>query len=258
MDYFSTALLSIIQGLTELLPISSSGHLLLVGELLDLKSMLSLLTLLHLPSAMAILLFYRNELLATMKSLNISDLWKFFLAMIPAGITGIFAGDLIEQTFHDTRFVIFSLIFWGIIMIITERRIKNGNEGNSVDPIVKKISWQQAFSIGIMQILALIPGTSRSGITTLAGIWAGLEKNTALDFSFIIGLPILLGAFGYEFAKNGLPIKSSQAILLVILTFIVSYAALFLLSRMRKLNFLTIFGIYRIALGLGIIAVLFF
>src|SRR5690606_13449500 len=149
-----------------------------VGELLDLKPTLSLLTMLHLPSAMAILLFYRKELLATVKSLNISDLWKFFLAIIPAGITGIFAGDLIEQIFHDTRFVIFSLIFWGIIMIITERRIKSGHEEHSVDPIIKKISWKQAFFIGIMQILALIPGTSRSGITTLAGIWAGLGKNT--------------------------------------------------------------------------------
>ncbi|MCA9375313.1 undecaprenyl-diphosphate phosphatase [Candidatus Dojkabacteria bacterium] len=258
MNYFSTAILSIIQGLTELLPISSSGHLLLASELINLKPSLPLLTLLHFPSAVAILIFYRGELIKTVQNLKLVDLGKFIIAIIPAGIVGVLAGDFIEEVFHMPQFIAFSLVLWGILMIFTEQKIKTRKKKQNSIPIVKKVSWKQALFIGTMQILALVPGTSRSGITTLAGVWTGLEKGIALDFSFIIGLPLLLGAFGFEFVKSGLDMDKNQAVLLMVLTFIVSYCALFLLNKMKRMNFLTIFGIYRIILSIGIISVLLF
>jgi undecaprenyl-diphosphatase len=250
-------ILSIVQGITELLPISSSGHLIIFAEILKIEPEVSLLTMLHLASGFAILLAYHKKILSLLKSKDILSIGRNFLvAVIPIIVVGIVIGDEIEEYLYNSIFIAINLIFWGILMIlieIYEKRVKY-----SIDE-VENVTFKQSLIIGFAQVLALLPGTSRSGITTITGIATGIKKSTALDFSFIIGIPLLFGAFTYEFLKEYESIIgdfSSTHLLAFIATFLVSYLAVEVLKRISKYRFLTFFGFYRIIIGILILLLL--
>jgi undecaprenyl-diphosphatase len=254
-------LLSIVQGITELLPISSSGHLILTSKLLnfDISGDFFFLSILHLGTTLAIIVFYRKTLF---KNFFTKDKWIFFLklllASIPAGLAGLFLDDFISSTLHGSEVIAISLIVVGILFIVFEN-IKSTRKKQSPEEVAL---WKMIL-IGMGQTLALIPGTSRSGITTLTGMLLGLEKYSAFNFSFILGVPVLLGSSLYEIVKTylfstdpGLLTASLSVVKIapfVLITFVIGYLALLLVSKFKKKKWLTVFGVYRIAIGILIL-----
>jgi undecaprenyl-diphosphatase len=261
MNTLKISILSIVQGITELLPISSSAHLILTGKLLDfdISGNLFFLSILHLGTTFAIIVFYRKTLF---KNFFTKKKWVFFLklllASIPAALAGFFLEEYISSTLHGTKIIAISLIVVGLLFILFENL---NRESKKLKP--EKLSLVQMLAIGAGQTLALIPGTSRSGVTTLTGMFLGLEKYSAFKFSFILGIPILLGSSLYELIKGYL--SSTDPTLLtaslsvvkiapfVLITFVIGYLALLLVSKFKKKMWLTVFGVYRIVVGILIL-----
>lgn len=261
MDTSKILLLSIVQGITELLPISSSGHLILTGKLLnfEISGDLLLLSILHLGTTLAIIIFYRKTLF---KNFFTKKKWNFFLklllASIPAALAGFLLDEYIASNLHGSTVIAISLILVGILFILFENiKTKRGKRNPEEIPL-----WKMVI-VGVGQTLALIPGTSRSGITTLTGMIVGLEKYSAFKFSFILGIPVLLGSGLYEITKAYLsttePSTLTSSLSLVntlpaiVLSFMVGYLSLLLVKRFKKSKWLTVFGVYRIIVGVLIL-----
>jgi undecaprenyl-diphosphatase len=261
MNTIKIFLLSIVQGITELLPISSSGHLILTSKLLnfDISGDFFFLSILHLGTTLAIIVFYRKTLF---KKFFTKEKWMFFLklllASIPAALAGFFLDDYISSTLHGSKVIAISLIVVGVLFIVFEN-IKIKREKQTPE----EVSLWKMILIGIGQTLALIPGTSRSGITTLTGMLLGLEKYSAFKFSFILGIPVLLGSSIYEIVKTYLSstdpslLTASLSVVkiapFVLITFVIGYLALLLVSKFKKKKWLTVFGVYRIVIGILIL-----
>ena len=183
MEILKYLIIGIIQGITELLPVSSSAHILLLGKLMNLNFSSSLLITFHLGTTLAIILFFWSKIF---KDFFTKSKLKFFLkiivASIPVGIAGIFFDKFISEKLRAEWIIALSLIVWGIVMILVEKKFTKDEEEKLRK--VEDLSWKQAFVVGSSQILALIPGTSRSGITTIVGILMGMKKYVALKFSF--------------------------------------------------------------------------
>ncbi|KUK76329.1 MAG: Undecaprenyl-diphosphatase [candidate division WS6 bacterium 34_10] len=261
MNTLKMIILSIVQGITEVLPISSSGHLILTGKFLDfdISGDLFFLSILHLGTTLAVVLFYRKILF---KNFFTKEKWIFFLklalASLPAALAGVFLQDYIASTLHGTKIIAISLIVVGVLFILFENILKNGK----VEETEKLPLWKMIL-IGVGQTLALIPGTSRSGITTLTGMMLGLDKYSAFNFSFILGIPILLGSSLYEILKEYLAVTTpsfftasvvvAKTAPFILITFVIGYFALLLVSKFKKSKWLTVFGTYRILLGILIL-----
>lgn len=246
MEFLKVVTLSIIQGITELLPISSSAHLLLLSQILDIKMNTFLLTTLHFGTGIALLMYFWDILFKDIfKIKNITFYAKILIASIPAGILGLLFESTIEDVLRDNIYISLSLILWGIVMIYLE--IKN----QASESEIKEITWKQSLGMGLGQSLALIPGTSRSGITTIVGMILGLNKYTALQYSFLIGLPLLFAAPIYEiFTLESINDFGYTEILGILIACISTLISLKILKRFSKEKWLTIFGIYRIILGI--------
>ena len=267
MDIFNTeaiqfGLLSIVQGITELLPISSSGHLILLSNLWDMQLSNLILSILHLGTTVAIIVFLRRTLFKNLFTKEkLSFYLKILVASIPAGLVGVFLGDFIEEKLRATWIIAVSLIVWGIVMIIVEQSQKGKQHKKDLD--LEKVTWKQSLVMGFAQTLALIPGTSRSGITTLAGIFSGLNKYRAFEYSFILGIPVLIGASILEIGKELLGIENISTHILttasikmlpvILISFAVGYIALIVVRKYQKKSWLTVFGVYRIILGILIL-----
>jgi undecaprenyl-diphosphatase len=207
-----------------------------------------ILSILHFGTTLALLVYFLNLFKGQLFSKkNINLYLKVILSAIPAGIGGLFLESVVENILRGTLPISLSLIVWGIAMILIERNMK----GNTKD--LSKVTWKQSITMGFAQILALIPGTSRSGITTITGILTGVDKYVALQFSFLMGIPLLLGASSYGILKGETLSFSSMELLGILLTGIVTFLLLNILKRFSKKNWLTLFGIYRIALGVAVL-----
>lgn len=253
--------LAITQGLSELLPISSSAHLILLGRIISMPTSTLLLTSLHIGTSVAILIFFRKQLFKDLFSKKkILFLFKIVLSVIPAGILGLLFESKIEEILRASWIIAFSLIFWGVVMII----IENMNIHEKVSD-VENISWKRSLLMGFSQVFALIPGTSRSGITTITGILLGVNKYVALEYGLLLGLPILMGSSLWEIIKN-LKESSSQSIqgmsvisdplnlfVILIVPFAVGLFSLSILKKVKKEKWLSVFGIYRIIVGIIIL-----
>lgn len=255
MEIYKVIILAIEQGITELLPISSSAHLILTGKLINIPTDTYILAVLHLGTTIAIVIYFLPTLLKDIFHKDSLTFYaKILVATIPAAIIGLLFESVIENVLRGDLFIAISLIFWGILMILVERKYKEISENH-----LKKISWKQSLIMGFSQIIALIPGTSRSGVTTIAGTLAGVNKYSALQYSFLLGIPILLGTSVYgifKFApKEGIGLPHITAI---VVSAIFGYLALQLLNRIKKRNWLTFFGYYRIILGTVLILTLLF
>ncbi|MFH1610520.1 MAG: undecaprenyl-diphosphate phosphatase [Patescibacteria group bacterium] len=261
MHFFQAIILGIIQGITEFLPISSSGHLILIPNIFNLPDQgLGFDAILHLATALAIIYVLRKEikeiLLGLFKVEN--KAWLYILiGIIPAGIAGYFLNDSIESKFRLVELVAFNLIFWGFILWLSERysdiiqnKIKN----------INNIKIKQALIIGFAQILALFPGTSRSGITITSGLFSKLDKKTAVNFSFLLGLPLILAAGGLktvEAVNTGMFQTDLLPLVFGFLTSLISgiLAIKFLLHLIKTKGF-KVFVIYRMVLGIIILLLL--
>jgi undecaprenyl-diphosphatase len=261
METFKLLALAITQGISELLPISSSAHLILLGHIIDIPTSTLLLTSLHIGTTIAILFFFGKKLLTKFFT---KEKWQFYLkiiaSVIPSGVLGVLFESKIEEIFRADWIIATSLIFWGILMLIAQRR-KDTDE-HIAD--MENITWQQSLLMGFAQAIALIPGTSRSGVTTLAGIALGLNKYTAFEYSLILGLPVLMGSSAWtiyqEISDHGFYTLSVvtdylNLAIIILVPFIVGYISLIFLKKISKDRWLSLFGIYRIVLSVFVLVI---
>lgn len=260
-----TVLLGIVEGITEWLPISSTGHLILADEFIklnmtaDFKEMFDVVIQLGAIMAVVVLYFHKLNPFSPKKDHNEKMdtiiLWiKVILAVFPAAIIGILFDDWLNDHFYNPPVVAAMLIIYGVLFIIIENRNKRSRRRSMND--LSRLSYGMALGIGVFQILALIPGTSRSGATILGGILLGCSRTVAAEFSFFLGIPVMFGASLLKIVKFGLVFTSTQLIVLIVgmvVSFLVSIVAIkFLLGYIKKNDFKA-FGVYRIILGLLVI-----
>ncbi len=263
IEILKAVLLGIVQGITEWLPISSTGHMILVDEFISLNFsrifVNTFLVVIQFGSILAVLTLYFHKLnpFSPQKSLNekkdTMSLWfKVVVAVIPSGVIGILFEDKIDELFYNPVTVALALIVYGIIMILIE-----GNRRKSKVKGFSEMSYGLAFAIGIFQCLALIPGTSRSGSTIIGAMILGTSKFVATEFSFFMAIPTMLGASALKLIKAGFAFSSYEWLVLGIgslVAYIVSiFAIKFLMDYIRKHDFKA-FGYYRIILGFLVLA----
>ena len=260
-----TVLLGIVEGITEWLPISSTGHLILADEFIKLnmtgafKEMFDVVIQLGAIMAVVVLYFHKLNPFSPKKNhrekMDTIVLWtKVILAVFPAAIIGILFDDWLNAHFYNPPVVAAMLIIYGILFIIIENRNKRIRRRPMND--LTRLSYGMALGIGVFQVLALIPGTSRSGATILGGILLGCSRTVAAEFSFFLGIPVMFGASLLKIVIFGLAFTTTQLIVLIVgmvVSFLVSIVAIkFLLGYIKKNDFKA-FGVYRIILGLLVI-----
>lgn len=267
MIYINAIIFGIIQGLTEFLPVSSSGHLVVLHRLIDLpvSDALTFDVALHLSTLLAVTWFFRDDIvklfISWIKSLGGRNdeysrlAWFILLATVPAVLTGFFFEDLIESTLRSPLVVIFTLIFVGVLLIIFERVSRKKDE--SIE-----LSWQKSLVIGIAQAFSLIPGVSRSGITIIAGLGAGLKREAAIRLSFLLSVPIILGASIKKIPQSFGTFSFGQESLVLLVAFLSSFfvgiLAIKYFLKFARVYRLDVFAYYRFALAILIAVLLFY
>lgn len=264
--------LGIVEGITEWLPISSTGHMLLVDEFIKLdvspnfKEMF--MYVIQLGAILAVVVLFWNKMWPFKKkdtvdginkkgSILRKDVWsmwfKVVVACIPGAIVTIAFDDFIEEHFTTPTVIAFALIFYGIAFIIIERWNKTRK------PQIKHLSditYQTAFLIGMFQVLSVIPGTSRSGSTIIGALLIGVSRVAAAEFTFFLAVPVMFGMSALKLIKIGFAMTASEAVILtlgMIVAFVVSILVIkFLMGYIKKHDF-QLFGWYRIVLGVLVI-----
>lgn len=264
LEILKAILFGIVEGVTEWLPISSTGHMILLDDLIHLKVSSEFYKLfevvIQLGAILAVVIIYFKTIWPFGKDKMERDtrrtlsLWgKIIVACLPAAVIGILFDDLLDKYLYNSIVVALMLIIYGIIFIVIESK----NIGNRKTRKLKDITYKQALGIGAFQLLSLIPGTSRSGATIIGGLILGLERSIAAEFTFFLAIPVMAGASLLKLAKYilkvGLVFNFSEIIILIVgmvVAFIVSVIIIkFLMNYIRKHDF-KIFGYYRIVLGL--------
>lgn len=263
ISILQSVILGGVQGATEFLPVSSSGHLLLAARAFNIPANFAAETLLNFGTMAVIVIFFWKQIWAVIrdiltKGLELSEkrdiIAKLLIGIMPAVAVGVLLGDFIEAHLHGTGTVVIMLIAIGIPMILVKPK-KLTQKGLNTN-VVQEISYKQALTIGLVQPLALISGTSRSGVTILAGLMTGLSVEAAAAYSFLIGLPVTLGATlkfmvsdsGKDFLQNnfGAFVAGNVA------SFMIGLAAVYLLMGLVKRKGLRPFGQYRIVLAIAV------
>ena len=262
LDILKSIVLGIVEGITEWLPISSTGHLIIADEFIKLNMSESFMEMfnvvIQLGAILAVVVIYFKQMWPfSLKKeehyikKDVFSMWfKVIVAILPAAIIGIPFDDLFEEKFHNYIVVALALIVYGIAFLVIEKRNK------SLKPKVESIadmSYKTAFLVGCFQALSLIPGTSRSGSTILGAILIGVSRVAAAEFSFYMAVPVMFGASFIKLLKFGFDFTSTELLILLVgmlTAFVVSIIAIkFLISYIKKRDF-TAFGYYRIALGI--------
>jgi len=253
MTILDSIILGIVEGITEFLPISSTGHMILVSHLLGLKQGAFEKTFevaIQLGAILAVVLIYKEKLKTNL------ELWKKLIAaFIPTGIIGLLFHRWVEELFNPVV-VSGALIFWGIVFIVIELLYKE-KEHHISRP--EEISYRKAVMLGIFQSLAMVPGTSRSGATIIGGMLLGMKRVAATEFSFLLAIPTMLAATGFELIKNSHSLNLESSIILGVgfVTAFVSafFAVKWLLNFVKHHTFIP-FGVYRIIIGLVFLLVI--
>lgn len=269
IEVLKAILFGVVEGITEWLPISSTGHMILLDEFVKLnvsKEFLDLfLVVIQLGAILAVVVIYWNKLipLSTKHGLHISrrkcKMWvKIIVASIPAGVVGILWDDVFTKYFYNYQTVAIMLILVGVVFIIIER--SNKNKIAKIDSI-DDISYGQAFLIGVFQMIAAIfPGTSRSGSTIVGSLMLGISRTAAAEFTFFLAVPAMFGGSAIKILKYSGGFNSAEVALLaigMIVAFVLSIIAIkFLMSYIKKHDF-KVFGWYRIILGIAVIGYFF-
>ena len=263
LEILKVLFLGIVEGITEWLPISSTGHMILLDEFLRLnvsdgfKEMF--FVVIQLGAILAVPVLFFKKLFPFSKSntpeekKNILSLWlKVIVGVLPAAVLGLLLDDLLDEYLYNYVVVAAALIVYGIAFIIIERR--RGEKEYRIDSVYD-ITYKDALIIGSYQVLSLIPGTSRSGSTILGGMLTGVSRTASAEFSFFLAIPVMLGASLLKVAKfvlEGFTPAPFELILLligIVVSFLVSVFVIdFLMNFVKKHSF-SVFGVYRIALG---------
>jgi undecaprenyl-diphosphatase len=264
LELIKVILLGIVEGITEWIPISSTGHMILVDEFIKLnitpefKEMF--LVVIQFGAILSVVFLFWNKIFpfrfkdGFKVEKDTMNLWfKIAVSCIPAGVIGILFNDIIDDVFYNYIVVAITLIVYGILFIV----IENKNKG--IKPRIrnlKDLDYKTALIIGVFQLLALIPGTSRSGATIIGGILMGVSRTVSAEFTFFLAIPVMFGASFYKLLKFGFSFTSVELAYLMIgmaAAFAVSVISIkFLMGYIKKHNF-KVFGWYRIVLGIIVI-----
>ncbi|HET7874189.1 MAG TPA: undecaprenyl-diphosphate phosphatase [Methylomirabilota bacterium] len=261
MTYTQAVVLGVVQGLTEFLPVSSSGHLILVPHVFGWPDQgLAFDAAMHLGTLAALFAYFRRELRDLLTGVLSRQVGLVIVAAsVPALAVGWLLNKWIEANLRGALIVAFSTAFWGVVMWIADRTARQPAPAAG-DPL-ERVGWARALAIGCAQTLALIPGTSRSGITITAGLFAGLERSTAARFSFLLGIPVTAAAGGYKalgLFRHGLGSTEGGPLLVAIVAAFVSgwLAVWFLVGYLQRRSLLP-FVVYRLILAAVIVGVVF-
>lgn len=261
IEIIKAIIYGIIEGITEWLPISSTGHMILAEEFIKFDASAEFMEMfrvvIQLGAIMAVVLLYFHKLnpfapskSARQKKDTMSIWFKVIVGVLPAGILGVLFDDWFDANFYNYQTVAVTLIVYGILFIFIENR--NKRKSTRINSF-KDLSYGAALAIGIFQVLSLIPGTSRSGATILGAIILGTSRNIAAEYSFFLSIPVMFGASALKLIKFGLEFTGLElAVLLtgMISAFIVSVIAIRFLIKYIKNNDFKVFGWYRIILGI--------
>jgi undecaprenyl-diphosphatase len=263
MNNFYALILGAVQGLTEFLPISSSGHLVLLENYfkLDIESMKSFDVALHMGTLCAILIYFRKDVWEMIKAFfglfvgksekanpYVKLIIYIIVGTIPAILLGYFAGDMIDNLFRNTHQVAINILAVAVIFLFGEfvyaKVYKNGH---------RNMNWIKALVIGIAQSVALVPGISRSGASIVAGLLIGVKREEAARFSFLLGIPAIAGAGLFTFLKLGdggfAAVNTSELLIGFISSFVFGMASIAFLMHFLKKHSLIVFAVYRILLA---------
>lgn len=265
MTFFEIIILALIQGLTEFLPISSSAHLILPSQVLGWNNQgLAFDVAVHVGSLLAVIIYFRNDIITMTKAwvehgfkrqqTNESLLsWYIVIATLPGVLFGYLMKDWIELNARSALIIAFTTIGFGVLLWIADRYAKQTKK-------IEKIGLKEAVLIGLSQAIAIIPGTSRSGITMTMGLFVGLTREAAARFSFLLSIPIILGAGLFsviELIQDKSPVNIEELVYGAGFSFVAAYfcITLFLafISRIGMLPFV----IYRLLLGFGLLAFIY-
>lgn len=255
MDYLKAIVLGLVQGLTEFLPVSSSGHLVIAQKLMNFsEASLATDAILHLGTLGAVILYFRAELGVVLGSAWNWLRWRqrdenlrlvVFLAVgsVPAAAAGVAFDKLFEQAFASVMVVGLMLITTGVLLWLVDGRSDGARS-------LQSMRLSDSVWVGLAQMAAIMPGLSRSGATIAAGIWRGLERAEAAKFSFLLSVPIIMGASAFSTLRDGFAIPDPQIVAVATLTAGVSgFAAITLLMKIIKAQRLRLFAVYCFIMG---------
>ncbi len=269
IELLKVFIIGVVEGISEWLPISSTGHMILVDELIKLnaseafKEMFFVVIQLGAILAVCVIFFHKLNPLSPRKSASEKhDTWslwgKVIVATLPAAIVGLPFDDILDKYFYNYQTVALMLIVYGVLFIIVENRNKNKR------PVIRDFSqftYKTAFFIGLIQLLALIPGTSRSGATILGAILLGCSRYVAAEFSFFLAIPVMVGASLLKILKFGLVFTQAELFTLLFGMFVAFVTSIivirYFLDWIKKHDF-KVFGWYRIVLGIIVLAYFIF
>jgi undecaprenyl-diphosphatase len=245
MSILQALTLGVVQGLTEFLPVSSSGHLIFLPALFGWPDQgLAFDAVIHLGTLAAVVVYFRRTLIGFIRG-DRTLLWRMLASTVPAAAVGVLFGSTLEAAFRSPAAVAWNLIGWGVVLGIADRYARRNTD--------TLIGWKHALAMGAAQILALIPGTSRSGITMTAGLFAGLNKKSAAEFAFLMSVPIIALAGGKSVVDMAMGGDGALPLHIIAVGFVAAavsgLAAIRLLLRViERWNFLP-FVAYRIVIG---------
>ena len=277
-NIIKSILFGIVEGITEWLPISSTGHMILLEEFVKMdvsESFWNLfLVVIQLGAIMAVVILYFDKIwpfalskkeregngtgIKSFIKMDVMTLWfKILVACVPAAIVGILFDDALDALFYNSVCVSLALIVFGIAFIIIENKNQKSKAGSKINTLAE-ITYQTAAMIGVFQLIAAIfPGTSRSGATIVGALLIGVSRTVAAEFTFFLAIPVMFGASLLKILKFGLAFTMSELIILLVgmaVAFIVSVIVIrFLMGYIKKHDF-KVFGWYRIVLGIVVLA----
>lgn len=273
LNVLKSLIFGLVEGITEWLPISSTGHLIILEKFFQFDNVSDgffdmFLVVIQLGAIIAVVIMFWNKLWPLKLVDNngskqikirkpIIDLWiKVIVGCVPAGILGLIFDDLLDKYLYNYITVAIMLILYGVLFIVVEFLNKKRK------PRIRKLSqltYKDALIMGAFQSLALIPGTSRSGATILGGIFFGASRRVASEFSFFLAIPVMFGASLLKIVKFGFDFTPNELVILIdgmIAAFTVSLVAIRLLMNYIKKHNFNVFGIYRIVLGILVLLIL--
>lgn len=265
LEWLKVVFLGIVEGITEWLPISSTGHLILVDEFVKLKVsdefMQMFMVVIQLGAILAVVVLYWNKLWPFQNDPKEQGIYRYcnrekwilwfkiLVACLPAIVIGLPLNDFLEEHLNNYVVVALMLILYGVLFIVIENR----NKGRRAKiRRLDQVTFKTAFQIGLFQVLSLIPGTSRSGATIIGGILVGTSRTVAAEFTFFLAIPVMFGASLLKLVKFGFAFTGTEVAILIVgmlVAFLVSIVAIKFLMGYIKKNDFKVFGWYRIVLG---------
>lgn len=248
MSIIQAFIIAIIEGLTEFLPVSSTGHMILASTIMNIQDDAFVKTFeicIQLGAIMAIVMLYAKKFLQ-----SFTIYFKLGIAFVPTAIVGFLAYDFIKSVLFNSIVVATSLILGGIILILIDKKVV---AKKSETDVLENISYKNSFFIGLIQCFSMIPGVSRAAATIIGGVFNGLNKKQATEFSFLLAVPTMLAATGYDLIKTPIKFSSHEIVLLgigLIVAFFTAWLAVKVFLKIVDNYGFKHFGYYRIIIGI--------